>query len=112
MGYILTEAFTLLSLVSFTKGFLCLRRGRRAGSFLSAADREIFFQPIKLTANAPVRFLRYAIIAILVMIIGAVEIVIFAPFGAAIVAGVLLVTCTAIVHRGLTEAKQANRNLF
>jgi len=49
------------------------------------------------------RFFRYAVIFTLVVTLGAIEILILAPFGAAIVAGALLVTCTTIVHRGLAE---------
>jgi len=103
MGYILAEAFTLLVVISFTKAILRLRRGCDQRRFLSQRDREVFFQPIKLTAGAPMRFLRYAVIFTLVTTIGAVEIIILSPFGATIVSGALLVTCTAIVHRGLAE---------
>jgi hypothetical protein len=101
MGYILAETFMLLVVISCTKGFLRLRRGQ--GRFLSPDDREVLFQPIKLTARAPMRFFRYAVIFTLVVTLGAIEIIIFAPFGAAIVTGALLVTCTTIVHRGLAE---------
>ena len=101
MGYILAEGFTLLTLISFTKGILRLRRGRRAGRFLSRADREFFFRPIKLTASAPVRFFRYGLIFLAVAILGAIEIIILAPLGAAIVTSILLLTCATIVHRGL-----------
>ena len=103
MGYILAEAFTLLVVISFTKGILCLRRGRDQRRFLSHGDREVFFQPIKLTVSAPMRFFRYAVIFTLVVTIGVIEIVILAPFGAAILTGALLVTCAAIVHCGLAE---------
>jgi len=102
MGYILAETFMLLVVISCTKGFLRLRRGQ--GRFLSRDDCEVFFQPIKLTASAPWRFFRYAVIFTLVTTIGAIEIVILSQFGAAIVTGALLVTCAAIVHLGLTEA--------
>ena len=101
MGYILAEGFTLLTLIAFTKGILRLRRGRRAGRFLGRADREFFFRPIKLTASAPVRFFRYGMIFIMVVTLGAVEIILLAPLGAAIVSSVLLLTCATIVHRGL-----------
>jgi len=103
MGYILAEAFTLLVVISFTKGILCLRRGRGPRRFLSHGDREVFFQPIKLTASAPIRFFRYAVIFTLVAAVGAIEIIILSPFGATIVTGALLVTCAAIVHCGLAE---------
>ena len=101
IGYILSEIFMLLVVISITKGILRLRRGQ--GQFLSRDDREVLFQPIKLTASTPMRFFRYAVIFTLVAAIGAIEIVILGQFGAAIVAGALLVTCTAIVHRGLAE---------
>ena len=103
MGYILSEAFTLLVVVATTKGILCLRRGRIQRALFSDSDRQTLFQPIRLTARAPIRFLRYALIFALVTSIGAIEIVIFGQFGAAILTGVLLVTCTSIVYWGLSE---------
>ncbi len=104
MGYILSETFMLLIVISLTKGMLRLRRGPGQHHFLNPDDLELFFQPIKLTASAPMRFFRYALIFTLVATVGALEIVILASFGAAIVTGVLLVTCAAIVHFGLVEA--------
>lgn len=104
IGYILAEAFTLLLVISFTKGILRLRRGGDQRRFLGRDDREFLFQPIKLAASAPVRFFRYAVIFTLVTTIGAIEILILSQFGATIVAGALLVTCATIVHRGLSAA--------
>ena len=104
MGYILAEAFTLLTIVSFTKGFLYLRRGREPRRFLSRADREIFFRPLRLPARASNRFFRYLIICIATVIAAGVETIVLAPFGAAILTGALVVTSTAIVQRGLTES--------
>ena len=102
MGYILAETFMLLVVISCTKGFLRMRRGQ--GRFLSRDDCEAFFQPIKLTASAPRRYFRYAVIFTLVTIIGALEIIALSQFGATIVSGALLVTCVTIVNRGLRDA--------
>ena len=104
MGYILSETFMLLVVISSTKGILRLRRGGGQRRFLGRDDRQVFFQPIKLTASAPVRFFRYAVIFTLVVTTGAIEIIILAPFGAAIITGALLVTCATIVRRGLDDA--------
>ena len=101
MGYILSEAFMLLVVISLTKGILHLRRGGDQRRFLSRNDREEFFHPIKMTASAPVRFFRYAVIFTLVVTSGVIEIIILAPFGAAIITGALLVTCATIVRLGL-----------
>jgi len=101
MGYILSETFMLLVVISLIKGILRLRRGGGQRRFLGRADRDVFYQPIKLTASAPVRFFRYAMIFISVVTTGAIEIIILAPFGAAIITGALLVTCATIVRRGL-----------
>ena len=103
IGYILSETFMLLVVISLTKGMLRLRRGPGQHRFLGPDDLELFFQPIKLTASAPERYFRYAVIFTSVATLGAIEIVILAPHGAAIVTGALLVTCTAIVHFGLVE---------
>ena len=104
MGYILSETFMLLVVISLTKGILALRRRHSQQRFLDRDDRDAFFQPIILTASAPARFFRYAVIFISVVTIGAIEISILSPFGAAIVTGALLVSCAAIVHRGLIKA--------
>jgi len=104
LGYILSETFMLLVIISLTKGILCLRRRPSERRFLGQDDVEAFFQPITLAASAPVRFFRYAIIFTSVAAIGAIEIFILSPFGAAIITGALLVSCAAIVHRGLVKA--------
>jgi hypothetical protein len=101
IGYILSEIFMLLVVISITKGVLRLRRSRDPRRFLCRSDREKLFQPIKLTASAPMRFFRYAVIFTLVVTIGPIEIVVLSQFGAAIVTGVLVVTCATIVYRGL-----------
>ena len=102
MGYILSETFMLLVVISSTKAILRLRRGRGPRRFLGRHDCQEFFQPIRSTASAPVRYFRYAVICTSVLTIGTVEIIILSPFGAAIIAGALLVTCTTIVRCGLT----------
>jgi hypothetical protein len=101
MGYILSETFMLLVVISLAIGILRLRRGGGQRRFLGRDDLKVLFQPIKLTASAPVRFFRYAVIFLLVATTGAIEIISLAPFGAAIIAGALLVTSTTIVRRGL-----------
>jgi|GEM_PF-5452992 len=104
MGYILAEAFTLLAIVSFTKGFLYLHRRRNRRPFLSRADRELFFRPLRLPASAPKRLIRYLTTFIAALTAAAIEMIVLAPFGAAILTGAVLVTATAIVQRGLTES--------
>jgi hypothetical protein len=103
MGYILAESFNLLMIISFTKAILGLRRGQLQRSLFSENDRINFFQSIRLSPSSPHRFLRYTLIFALVVSTGAVEIVIFSQFGAAILTGVLLLTWAAIVHLGLRE---------
>jgi hypothetical protein len=103
MGYILAESFNLLLIISFTKTILGLRRGRLQRSLFSENDRMKFFQPIRLSAGAPHRILRYALIFVLVISTGAVEIIIFSQFGAAILTGVLVLTWTTIVYLGLRQ---------
>lgn len=104
MGYILVEGFTLLTIISFTKGILYLRRGRGQRRFLSRADRELLFRPIQLPARTAERIMRYGLTALAVMVIGAAEIFYLAPFGAAIVTGALLVSFTTIVQLGLSKS--------
>src|SRR5262245_56926416 len=103
MGYILAEGFTLLVIVSFTKGFVFLRRGRDRRRFLNRADRASLFRPLRLPPNASQRFCRYLITFVLTVMAGAAEIILIAPLGAAILTGALLVTSTAIVQHCLSD---------
>jgi hypothetical protein len=103
MGYILAEGFTLLVIVSFTKGILYLRRRPDRRRFLSRADRELLFRPLRLPPSAPERFCRYVMTFVLTVIAATAEMILIAPLGAAILTGALLVTSTAIVQRCLSE---------
>ena len=102
MGYILAEGFTLLVIISFTKGFLYLRRRDRR-RFLNRVDRELLFRPLRLPPRTVERFCRYLITFVLTVMAAAAEIILIAPLGAAILTGALLVTSTAIVQHCLSE---------
>jgi len=92
----------LLLVISFAKGFLRLSRRGSDRSLYTESDHQMLFQPIRITASAPKRYLTYALIFIAITIVGAVEIALLSQFGATILTGALLVTSTAIVRCALT----------
>jgi len=101
MGYIISELFMLLLVLVLIMVFLRLRRGRNKNSGVMEADRNLFFRPIKINMRAPQRMLRYALIAAAALPVSLVEILVLGQFGATILVGALVVTCSAIVRRGL-----------
>ena len=101
MGYMISELFMLLVVLILVFVLLRLRRGRNQDLRLTEADRNLFFRPIKINARAPERMLRYALIAATALPVSLVVIFLLAQFGATILVGALVVTCSAIVRRGL-----------
>ena len=101
MGYILSELFTLMLVILFIEGFLRLRRGGKKSSLLILADRNLLLRPITINARAPQRLLRYARIAALSLVASGVEYFALSQFGATILVGALVLTCSAIVRRTL-----------
>jgi hypothetical protein len=97
LGYILSEAPVLILMIWFAVRFVQLRRARQNRPAFSESDRRILFQ-----AERPHSwrfYSRLALATVAVGVIGFIEILAFAPFGAAIVSGVLLLTAADIVRR-------------
>jgi hypothetical protein len=97
-GYILSEAPVLFLMIWFAVRFVQLRRARENRPLFSEGERRMLFH-----ASHPPRtwrfYSRFALAVISLTAIGILEIFIFAPFGAAIVSGVLLLTAATIVWR-------------
>ena len=104
MGYILSELFTLAIVVALAEGILRVRRGLRGRQMFTDTDRRKLKKPIRVTASAPVRYLRYSLVFTLIMFLGAIEIAIVSQFGATILTGALLLTSAAIVRWTLVES--------
>jgi len=104
MGYIFSELFTLLIVIAMTKWILLFRRGLNARQWFTDKDRRLLKEPLRVTGNAPVRYLRYSLVFTLTAIFGAIEITVIAQFGAAILTAALLLTSAAIVRWTLAES--------
>ncbi len=104
MGYILSELFTLAQVVALAEGILRFKRGIGLRRLFTDSDRRKLKEPIRITASAPVRYLRYALVFALILTLGAIEIAIVSQFGATILTGALLLTSAAIVRYTLVEA--------
>ena len=104
-GYIISELFMLLLVIVLFMVLLHLRRDRNKGPGFLEADRNLLFRPIKINAPVLKRMFRYALIATVALPVSVAEILLFGQFGATILVGALVVTCSAIVRRGLAGAE-------
>ncbi len=104
MGYILSELFMLLLVIAMAKWILLFRRGLSARPLITDNDRRLLKEPIRVTGNAPVRYLRYALAFTLVVIFGALELAVVSQFGATILTGTLLLTSAAVVRWTLVRS--------
>ena len=99
LGYILSEAPVLILMVWFAVRFVQLRRARENRPVFSENDRRILFRADGHQPRTWRYYSRFALAILAVTIVGFLEIIAFAPFGAAIVSGVLLLTAADIVRR-------------
>jgi len=98
-GYLLSELPTLIFIVWFAVRFFQFRRRQNNQPTYSETDRELLFgAPRQRPAKREV-YLRLGLAIVAITTIGVLEILVLAPFGAAIITGSLLLTSTAIVHR-------------
>ena len=97
-GYLLSELPGLIFIVWFAVRFFQFRRRQNNQPSYSETDRQLLFgAPRQRLAKSAVYF-RLALAIIAVTTIGVLEILVLAPFGAAIITTSLLLTSTAIVH--------------
>ena len=104
LGYILSELFMLLIVIGLAEAILRFRRGVGLCQLFTEIERGKLQAPIRIRASAPVRYLRYALVFALTVILGAIEIAFISQFGATILTGALLLTITAIVRYTLDKS--------
>lgn len=98
LGYILSEAPVFILMTWFAVRYVQRRRYRENRPAFTEEDRLILFDAGQKSGT--LRFYsRFALAILAVTGIGYIEILALAPFGAAIVAGVLLLTAADIVRR-------------
>ena len=97
LGYIISEAPVFVLMIFFAVRFVRSRRARENRPAFSDNDRRLLFQ-----ANQPHTWRFYSrlpLAAVIVMLVGFVEIMVLAPLGAAIISGVLLLSAAEVVRR-------------
>ena len=98
-GYLLSELPALIFIVWFAVRFFQFRRRKKNQPTYSETDRQLLFGAPRQPAPKTAVYLRLALAIVAVTTIGVLEILVLAPFGAAIITASLLLTSTAIVHR-------------
>lgn len=98
-GYLLSELPALIFIIWFAVRFFQFRRRQKNQPSYSETDRELLFGAPRQRPTKSAVYLRLALAIVAVTTIGVLEILVLAPFGAAIITASLLLTSTAIVHR-------------
>jgi hypothetical protein len=98
LRYMLWEGLVLACVVTGSLGFVTLRRKMSGRPAFSSADRTLLFNTPPAAVSTPKLCLRFGLAVILFCCIGMLEVLVFAPFGAAILSVSLLLSCAAIVH--------------
>jgi hypothetical protein len=100
-GYMIWEVLMLACLVFGTLGWLALRRKMSGRPAFSKQDRALLFNTPPAPVSLPKLCLRFVLAVLLFSCIGAIEMSVFAPLGAAILSVSLLVSCAAVVNMTL-----------
>jgi hypothetical protein len=98
IGYVLSEVPVLLFVIWFALRLVQYRRHRRNQPIYTDKDRQLLFSKIKTTLEPPV--FRLGLVRAVLASTAATyfEILMLAPFGAAILSATLLLTSAAIVR--------------
>jgi len=99
LGYIISELPVLVLMIWFAVRLVQLRRARENRPAFTEDDRRILFEAVQNRGRTWRFYSRFALTILAVTALSVVEIIALAPFGAAIVAGALLLTAAAIVQR-------------
>ena len=98
-GCLLSEIPTLIFIVWFAVRFFQFRRRKKNQPSYCETDKQLLFGTPRQRPAKTAVYLRLALAVAAVTTIGVLEILVLAPFGAAIITASLLLTSTAIVHR-------------
>jgi hypothetical protein len=98
IGYILSEIVMLLFVILVALGLIVLRRKNNGQPAFTDHDRRLLFHWPARGALTPKLCFKFGIASLLFSFVGVLEILLFAPFGAAILSGTLLMTSAGIVN--------------
>ncbi|HEX7228777.1 MAG TPA: hypothetical protein VF452_00175 [Candidatus Binatia bacterium] len=98
LGYLLSEIPLLIFIVWFAVRFFQYRRRKNHQPSYSETDRDLLFGTSRPHPPKTEVYLRLALAIVAVTMVGVLEFLVLAPFGAAIVTTSLVLTSTAIVH--------------
>ncbi|MGH7855021.1 MAG: hypothetical protein ACREP3_16350 [Candidatus Binatia bacterium] len=99
-GYVLSEAPFLILIVWSTVKLVRWRRSRENRPWFSANDQHMLFHAAQYGPDNWQFYPRFVLAVLTVTSLGSLQIIALAPVGAAILAGVLVLTSSAVV-RGL-----------
>jgi hypothetical protein len=97
-GYILSEAPFLILIVWSTVKIVRWRRSRDNRPGFSVSDHHMFFHAARYGPEHWQFYPRFVLAVLAVATLGSLQIIALAPLGAAVLAGVLLLTSATIVH--------------
>ena len=100
-GYYLWEGITFLMQILVGTGLLVLRRKAGGRPAFTEADRQLFFAPPRVRVSTPKFWVNFGVAAFLCFLVGLLERLILAPFGAAVLATAQLITFLGIVRKSL-----------
>lgn len=98
LGYVLYELPVFFLVMWFGIRLVHLRRYRRNQPIFSDDDRQLFFGRAPASVQSPIFRVRLARAILAATATTYIEFLVLAPFGAAILAGALLLTGAAIVR--------------
>lgn len=104
LGYIISEAPVFFLLTWFAVRWVQYRRQFTSQPVFSDRDRRLLFHAAADSQLYLEFYLKLTRAILLVTAIGLLEIIIFAPLGAAILTGMILLTSAIVVHRTLAFA--------
>jgi hypothetical protein len=94
----LWEGLVLVCVIAAGLGVVMLRRKMSGRPAFSNEDRILLFNTPLAAASLSRLCLRFSLAVLLFCCIGLLEIIVFAPFGAAILSVSLLLSCASIVN--------------
>jgi hypothetical protein len=97
-GYILWEVPFLLLIVWSTVKLIRWRRSRENRPGFSDRDKHVLFHAARHAPQRRKFYLRFFVAVLAVTSLGTLLMVVLAPLGAAILAGVIILTSAAVVH--------------
>ena len=97
-GYLLSELPVLVLMIWAAVKIIHWRRARENRPRFNEADRFMLFQAGRYGPDRWQFYPRFVLAVLAVSLLGSLQMVVLAPFGAAIVTGAFVLTSTAVVH--------------